>query len=243
MPDAQMDAMGAQAFDEMKKAEPVSRDPTAQNYVQCVADNIINANRDRLGEGSWEVVVFAEDETVNAFALPGGKIGVYTGMLRFADGDDQLAAVMGHEVAHVLAEHGNERVSQGLAAQGLLGAVSAGWASDSAMKAVVLGGLGLGLDLGVVRPHSRTQESEADNVGLMMMARAGFDPRAAVDLWQSMGERGGAAPPEFLSTHPSPQSRVDHLSGLLAEAVPVFERARAEGRTPVCDQAYAMKTR
>lgn len=240
LPDSQMDAMGQTAFQEMKAREAVSGDPRAQEYAQCVAQQIVEANRGRLDDATWEVVVFDEPDTVNAFALPGGKIGIYTGMLRFAEGDDQLAAVVGHEVAHVLAEHGNERVSTALAAQGLLGAVSAGWESDSTAKALVLGGLGVGFDLGVARPHSRTQETEADRIGLIMMASAGFDPRAAVDLWRRMDAQNPAAPPEILSTHPSSASRVLDLSQLLAEAVPVFERARAEGRTPACDHAYQL---
>ncbi len=240
LPESQMDAMGQSAFQEMKAEESVTRDPRAQRYAQCVAQHIVDANRSRLDEANWEVVVFEDPDMVNAFALPGGKIGVYTGMLRFADDDDQLAAVVGHEVAHVLAEHGNERVSTALAAQGVLGALSAGWESNPQTKALVLGGLGVGFDLGVARPHSRTQETEADRIGLMMMAAAGFDPRAAVDLWRKMDAEKSGAPPEILSTHPSSQSRVDDLSGLLAEAVPVFERARAAGKTPACDHAYEL---
>ncbi len=216
LPEGQMDTMGAQAFSEMKSKQQVERDPATNAYVKCVADAITRA----MGENrQWEVVVFKED-SANAFALPGGKIGVHTGLLKVAQTPDQLAAVIGHEVGHVIAQHGNERVSQSLATQGGLVAASVAL-KDRTGKSydLVMAGLGLGAQFGVLLPFSRTQESEADIIGLDLMAKAGYDPHQSVELWKNMAKAaGGAAPPEFLSTHPAPESRIANLESHMGEA-------------------------
>jgi predicted Zn-dependent protease len=179
-----------------------------------------------------------EDETANAVALPGKKIGVHTGLLAVAKNQDQLATVLAHEVAHVVARHSAERVSDQIAIQGgaqLAGAVI-GAAGDpsSPLHGIALGALGLGAQ-GVVLKFSRTHESEADKLGLDLMARAGFDPRESVPLWQNMEAAAkGARPPEFLSTHPSPATRIRDLQQRIPQTLPVAEQAWAGGRKPRC---------
>lgn len=233
MPDGQMNSMGVQAFDEMKKKQTVETDPKIVNYVRCVAMPIAKEATDKTGVKDWEVQVFRED-SANAFALPGGKIGVLTGLLKVAKTQGQLAAVLGHEVGHVIARHGNERVSQNVATQGGLVAASVA-TKDSEHRDLILAGLGVGAQFGVLLPYSRTHESEADIIGLKLMSQAGFDPREAVELWKNMAAAsGGKAPPQFMSTHPSNETRIRNLSEGLPEAMKIFEQAQAQGKKPTC---------
>lgn len=241
VPDSTMDSMGQQAFAEMKTKTPVVQETDVNQYVKCVAFPVIQFAGDISGgalppKDQWEVVVF-RDETANAFALPGGKIGVHTGILKVAKNDAQLAAVLGHEVGHVIARHGAERVSQGLATQGGLAAIDAfvlGKDIGPGQRNLILGGLGLAATFGVILPYSRSHESEADLIGLDLMARAGFDPRQSVELWKNMATQSKGAPPEFLSTHPASQTRIDHLQANMGPAVKKYEQAKAAGRAPHC---------
>lgn len=237
VPNAQMEAMGAQAFQEMKNTTPAEADPKVNAYVRCVANPIITAAQSRISEPKWEVVVF-KDDTANAFALPGGKIGVHTGILKVATTDAQLAAVLGHEVGHVIARHGAERVSSQVATQLGLGVVDAfilGKQMDPNTKGLIMGALGVGSTLAYTLPHSRTQESEADIIGLDLMSRAGFDPRQSVELWKNMSAAaGGGGPPQFLSTHPASQSRIDNLQSHMGEAIQKHDRAQEAGLKPSC---------
>jgi predicted Zn-dependent protease len=239
MPEGQMNDMGKAAFSQMKQQMNVSRDPQANALVRCVSDAVVRAiPRDMAKDNtSWEVVVF-DDASPNAFALPGGKIGVHTGMLSVAKTPSQLAAVIGHEVAHVLAEHGNERVSSSLAAEAgmALGSILAatGDPEKAQKRRLLLGLIGVGAQVGILLPYSRAHESEADVLGLDIMASAGFDPREAVTLWQNMAKAGGGGPPEFLSTHPSHGTRIKDLEGRMARAMPLYQEAQATGRTPSC---------
>ena len=226
LPDDQVAALGATAFEDLKKNEKLTTDSKLKAYVDCIADAIIDANRDQLS-GQWEIVTF-ENEQVNAFALPGGKIGVYSGLAKFAENPAQLATVVGHEIGHVIARHGNERMSQALAAQGGLGLVAA-YEGGGETKEMLLAALGIGYDLGVAKPFSRTQEAEADEIGTVMMAKAGFNPREAVLLWRKMATHGTAIP-EFLSTHPSPESRVQALTGLQPTVQPLYVGATKRPR-------------
>lgn len=220
---AQMNEMGIASFAEMKKQIPESKDAKVNAYVQCVARDITGA----FGSQTWEVRVFA-DKQVNAFALPGGKIGVYTGILAVANTQDQLAAIIGHEVAHVIAGHSAERVSEAMAAN-LGGAVVQATTGVSAEM------LGMASNVFFLLPHSRTHESEADLLGLDYMAKAGFDPRAAVTLWQNMSKASsGNKPPELLSSHPSDQTRIANLQARMKTAVPLYEAAQQQGRRPRC---------
>lgn len=234
MPDGQMNSMGAQAFDEMKTKTPIEKNPALNDYVKCITAPLTAAAKDQLPVENWEVVVF-KDDTANAFALPGGKIGVHTGLLKVAKSDGQLAAVIGHEVGHVIARHGNERVSQSLGTQLGLAGVSAALGADNPNRGVLMGALGLGAQFGVLLPYGRTQESEADLIGLDLMSRAGFPPAESVELWKNMKEAsGGKAPPQFMSTHPSSDTRIKDLEAHLPEAMPKYDAARKAGQLPNC---------
>lgn len=230
--DAQMNQMGATAFSELKKGTPVSRDGAVRGYVRCVAAHVVAEVNVAGAPASWEVEIF-QDDSANAFALPGGKIGVHTGLLKVARNQDQLAVVIGHEVAHVLAGHSNERASTHLATQGALEALNALSGPASAAKSRTLAVLGVGAQVGVLLPFSRAQETEADVLGLDLMARAGFDPRQGPVLWQNMAQTGGQ-PPELLSTHPSSGTRIANLNERVKIALPLYEKARASGRRPTC---------
>jgi len=228
----QMSEMGVTAFDELKKDMTVSNDARVRDYVRCVARAITAEVETAGAPSSWEVVVFADD-SANAFALPGGKIGVHTGLLKVAKNQDQLATVIGHEVAHVLAGHSNERASTQLATSGALKALEVLSGPASPAKSRTIAVLGAGAQVGVILPFSRAQESEADVLGLDLMARAGFDPRAGPQLWENMAALGGQ-PPEILSTHPSSGSRIASLRERAKTAMPLYENARAAGKRPSC---------
>ena len=232
MPDGQMNTMGAQAFDEMKSKTPRETNSRINAYVQCISDAVTRQAASWIEVPKWEVVVF-RDPSANAFALPGGKIGVHTGILPVAKTQDQLAAIMGHEVGHVIARHGNERVSQALAVQsGLL--IGQAVAGKDEKGQVILAALGLGAQFGILMPYGRQQESESDLIGLELMAKAGFDPRQSVELWRNMAAASGGQPPEFLSTHPSHETRIQGLQGAMNAALGHFQAARAAGRNPAC---------
>ena len=228
LPDSQMNEMGLQAFSGIKEKTPVEHDPVINRYVQCVSGAIT-----REVGGRWEVVVF-QDDSANAFALPGGRIGVHTGLLKVATSQDQLATVIGHEVAHVQARHSNERVSQQFAVEQGLGLVNAIANPQTGTGQTLMGLLGVGAQYGVLLPFSRVQESEADSIGLRLMARAGFDPRESIRLWQNMDRAGNGQPPEFLSTHPSHATRVSDLNRNMAEALRLQSQATALGKKPAC---------
>jgi predicted Zn-dependent protease len=228
MPESQMDQMGLQAFTNIKDETPVERNRTTNSYVQCVGKAIT-----REVGGSWEIVVF-QDDAANAFALPGRKIGVNTGLLKVAENQHQLATVLGHEVAHVLSQHANERVSQQFAVEQGLGLITAIASPQSATGQTLMGLLGVGAQYGILLPYSRVQESEADILGLDLMAKAGFDPRESVKLWVNMGKAGGGQPPEFLSTHPSDRTRISGLNAHMAVALNLQNKARQAGKQPAC---------
>jgi predicted Zn-dependent protease len=230
MQESQLTQMGLQAFENIKKQTPVDASATTSRYVSCVAQAII-----REVGGSWEVVVF-KDDSANAFALPGGKIGVNSGLLKVARNQDQLATVIGHEVAHVLSHHHNERVSQEFAVEQGLGLISAVANPQSGTGRTLMGLLGVGAQYGVLMPYGRVQESEADRVGLELMAKAGFDPAESVNLWRNMNAAGGAQPPEFLSTHPSHSTRINDLQASLPAARQLYRTAQMQGKRPACDR-------
>jgi predicted Zn-dependent protease len=221
--DEQMNEMGVASFTDLKKKTPESKDAKQSAYVTCVARAITGVMAPNT---NWEVRLF-DDKQVNAFALPGGKIGVYTGLLKVAQNQDQLAAVIGHETAHVIAGHSAERVSESTVAQLGLSVVEASTGVSSEM-------LGVATNVFFLLPHSRTHESEADLLGMDYMAKAGFDPRQAVALWENMSKAGGQKPPEMLSTHPADATRIRQLQDRLPISMPLYEQAKAQGRAPKC---------
>ncbi len=208
----QMAELASSAWTDLKKQEPITTDSKYTSRVNRVAPKIIQAAGGNPAE--WEVQVFKSDQ-LNAFALPGGKIGIYTGILDIMENDDQIAAVMGHEVAHVNFNHSGERYSQTAAAQTALGAGSA-VVGGSQVGSAAMQALGLGAQVGVLLPFSRKHELEADKFGVRYMARAGYDPSEAVKFWEKMSASKNGAPPEFLSTHPSDATRIARLKQEIA---------------------------
>lgn len=239
LPQDEMSAMGEKAFLELKGKEAAHGEPKTNEYVNCVARTVLAGAG--AEDAQWEVVVF-ENDAVNAFALPGGKIGVYTGLLAVARAPDQLAAVIGHEIAHVTQQHGNERVSQAFVAEGGLAAASIALGGEGTKHDLAMAALGLGAQVGALMPFGRTQESEADAIGLDYMARAGFDPQAAVTLWQNMAAASGeGSMPEFLSTHPSHDVRIEDLQARMPAALAVYREARSKGIVPDCVPSRALR--
>jgi predicted Zn-dependent protease len=213
--------LGEQAFEEIKAKSKISRDADTNAMVQRIAQRIAKASG---YEADWEVIVIDEPQ-VNAFALPGGKIAVYTGMLPVAKDEAGLATVMAHEVGHVIAHHGAERMSRSeLVSMGtsVLANVLSGTTGTSAQTTAAL--LGAGATFGLELPFSRNQEYEADRIGLTLMAQAGYDPRAAVPFWQRMAAAGKGGPPELLSTHPTDENRIARLQELMPEAMKHYRR-------------------
>lgn len=231
-PAGEIAQMGAAAFQEIQQQTPVSQDAAVNRYVNCVSEHVIRA----LPNGNpseWDIKVF-DHEAANAFALPGRKIGVYTGLLDVAENQGQLATVIAHEVGHVLANHSNERVSTNFVTQSGMQLVQVAVGADTPMKQQLFGLLGVGAQVGVILPFSRTQEAEADLMGLELMAQAGFDPRESVKLWQNMQAQGGGGQPEFMSTHPSSQRRITELNARMSEHMRISSQARSAGRVPDC---------
>ncbi len=236
--------MGAQAYNQVKsdpKMRP-SQDPREIEPVKRVAARIIEAaKRSKYAEMAqqfqWEVTVIKDDKTANAFALPGGKIAVYTGIFPMAKTEAGLAAVMGHEVVHALARHGAERMSQGQVANIGLQVVGAavGMSSKNPMLGqATMAALGAGAQVGVLLPFSRKHESEADYVGILLAADAGYNPRESVALWERMAHMsGGEGTAEFLSTHPSHDTRIDQLKEWMPEAMAIYHKRTPMPATPL----------
>ncbi|MEZ5892027.1 MAG: M48 family metallopeptidase [Parvularculaceae bacterium] len=203
----QMAQLASGAWSDLKKTEKISTNSKYTSRVNRVAPKIIQAAGGNPAE--WEVQVF-DSKQLNAFALPGGKIGIYTGILDIMENDAQIAAVLGHEVAHVNFNHSGERYSQSTLAQAGLTAAQVA-TSGSQYQGQILGVLGAGASVGVILPFSRKHELEADKFGVRYMARAGYDPNEAIRFWEKMSASKNGAPPEFLSTHPSDATRIAQL--------------------------------
>lgn len=234
----QVDRMAAQSYlQTLKEADSkhkLNQNPQQTERVRAISKRLIAQTgvfRPDALQWKWEVNV-QEDKQLNAYCMPGGKIMVYSGLIEKLNAtDDELAAVIGHEIAHALREHGRERMSQAYAQQagvvgiGILAAIlsdDANTAKASMGVAATVGALALTL------PNSREGEREADRIGLELSARAGYDPNAAVTLWQKMGAQGGSKPPEWMSTHPSEQSRIQDLKGLIPTVMPLYQEAKAK---------------
>jgi predicted Zn-dependent protease len=233
LPDSELLSMSLQQYNDVLKKSKLSNDPTKIQIVKRVGERIAGATEQFFTEQGmeseiknykWEFNLIEDDKVVNAWCMPGGKVAVYTGILPVTQNDTGLAVVMGHEISHAIAKHGNERMSQGLLAQ--LGAVglSAALSTDpGATSEIFMAAYGLGANVGVLLPYSRIQESEADHIGLILMAKARYDPREAVPFWKRMNEKGGSRPPEFLSTHPAPETRIKDIEAEVPEAMKYYK--------------------
>ena len=234
VPDSTMFAMSFQEYDRFLNAQKLSNNREQTQMVKGVGARIKGAVEKYFAENNlsheldgyaWEFNLI-ESEQVNAWAMPGGKVAVYTGILPITRDETGLAVVMGHEIAHAVAKHGNERMSQGLLTQ--MGGMDLSMALETEpaqTRQLWMTAFGAGAQVGVLLPYGRLQESEADHLGLIFMAMAGYDPNEALPFWQRMAEKkGGQAPPEFLSTHPSDATRIRKLRELLPEAMKYYKK-------------------
>lgn len=230
-------ALGAQSFQDIRTKEKVSTDPAANARVARIGQRIAQAVGNELPDAKWEFVVFDSKE-LNAFALPGGKVGVYTGLLQLAENDAELATVMGHEIGHVIARHGAERMSEAMVISGV-GAVGSAVVEsktqDPQTKQLFELAYGGVATVGRVLPHSRSNESEADRMGALYAARAGYDPRASITFWQKMmaqkqaSEKGGGGGlSAIFSTHPADEKRIADLKALMPSVLPVYEQNKGK---------------
>lgn len=235
--DQEVASMAVSQFEQMKQEMPISNDAAQKARLQRVGEKVVAAARERGADlpppSQWEFVLFESDQ-VNAFAMPGGKVGFYTGIFPLFESDDDLAVVMGHEIAHVSADHGAEKVSHQLASQlgGAALAVGLGVGGVEAdTQQIVMASYGVASTYGGILPYSRTMESEADRIGLIYSSAAGYDPRVSTAFWQRMASQGGARPPEFLSTHPSENTRISNLENeIIPEVMPIYQQAKAAGK-------------
>jgi len=217
-----------QAYVEMLKPYEqqgkVDNDPALKDRVFKITGRLIAQAikmRPETGDWDWSIKIIDEPETVNAWAMAGGKMALYTGLVKkIKPTDDELAQVLGHEIAHALAKHSAEKMSVDMASS--IGVVAVGVAADR--KGLALTGAALAAALAIQKPNSRAAESEADRIGIELAAKAGYDPRAAITLWQKMAKVGGKGPPEFLSTHPSPGNREQKLASLIPQMMPYYEQ-------------------
>jgi predicted Zn-dependent protease len=232
--DSELVSMSLQQYQEVLHKAKLSQDQEKVQMVRNVGARIARATEDLLRQRGmeselrnykWEFNLIQDDKTVNAWCMPGGKVAVYTGLLPVAQNETGLAVVMGHEIAHAVAKHGNERVSQGLLQQMGGAALSVALStSPAATSNLFLQAYGVGTNIAFMLPYSRTHESEADRIGLILMAKAGYDPREAVPFWKRMAGSGGSRPPEFLSTHPAPETRIMQIERLIPEAMSYYNR-------------------
>ena len=222
-PEGQELSLGQQAFSEATQKTPLSDNPRVTEMVNRVGHRIAEVSQ--RSDFQWEFKTLKSDEQ-NAFCLPGGKVAVYEGILPICQNEAGLAVVMGHEIAHALARHGGERMSQNAAVDGLR--TAAGYVmqnQEEVKKEMVLKAYGMATEYGVLLPFSRKHESEADHIGVTLMSKAGYDPSEAPKFWQRFGAVGGDKPPEFLSTHPSDERRAADLMALLPDARALYDQA------------------
>jgi predicted Zn-dependent protease len=235
LPESQLATLSLQEYDKVLKKSSLSTNRQQVQMVRRVGFKIAKAAEAFLAEAgmqsqirnlNWEFNLIEDDKAANAWVMPGGKAAVYTGILPYTRNETGLAVVLGHEVAHAIAGHGNERMSQGLLAQMGGAALSAALSQNSpATRNLFMQAYGAGATVGLLLPYSRLHESEADRIGLTLMARAGYDPREAVPFWQRMNQKAERRPPEFLSTHPAPASRITNIKRYIPEALVYYKKA------------------
>jgi predicted Zn-dependent protease len=236
LPDTELATISLEQYSEVLKKSKLSTDSQKVQMVRRVGGRIAQATEEFFKESGmaseiknyhWEFNLIEDDKIVNAWCMPGGKVAVYTGLLPVAQDETGLAVVMGHEIAHAIAKQGNERMSQGLLVQlGGMGLSAALGSNPSATSEIFMAAYGAGAQLGILLPYSRVHESEADRIGLVLMAKAGYDPRQAIPFWERMNAKGEARTPEFLSTHPAPESRIEDLKRYVPEALPYYKKGR-----------------
>ena len=235
LPESELATLSLQEYDKVLKNSKLSKNTQKVEMVRRVGFKIAKAAEAFLAEAgmqsqiknlNWEFNLIEDDKVVNAWVMPGGKAAVYTGILPFTKDEKGLAVVLGHEVGHAIAGHGNERMSQGLLAQ--MGGVALSVAlsqNSAATQNLFMQAYGAGATIGLLLPYSRLHESEADRIGLTLMARAGYDPSEAVPFWERMNKQEGKSrPPEFLSTHPAPESRIANIKKYIPEALKYYQK-------------------
>lgn len=234
VPETELLSMSFQQYNDVLKKSKLSTDTRKVEMVRRVGIRIAKSaetfltetgQQDKIKNYKWEFNLIEEDKTVNAWVMPGGKAAVYTGILPFTQNETGLAVVLGHEVAHALADHGNERMSEALVANmgGMALSVALSQRPQQTQQ-LFMKVYGVGANVGFLLPYSRLHESEADRIGLTLMARAGYDPREAIPFWQRMSSQEGQRPPQLLSTHPAPETRVADIKKYLPEALPYFDK-------------------
>jgi len=234
VPETELLSMSLQQYDDVLKKSKLSTDTRQVEMVRRTGNRIAKAaeaflsetgQQDKIKDYQWEFNLIEDDKTVNAWVMPGGKAAVYTGILPYTQNETGLAVVLGHEVAHALADHGNERMSEALVANmgGMALSVALSTQAQQTQQLFMMV-YGVGANLGFLLPYSRLHESEADRIGLTLMARAGYDPREAIPFWERMGrQEEKSRPPEFLSTHPASETRIADIKKYIPEAMPYYK--------------------
>jgi len=235
VPESELMTMSLKEYRQVIDNNKLSTDQDKVLMVRKVGNRIAKAaeafladmgRENQIRNYHWEFNLIQDDKVVNAWVMPGGKAAVYTGILPYTKDENGLAVVLGHEVGHAIAQHGNERMSQALLANMGAVALSAALAQKpNQTRELFMTVYGVGTNVGVLLPYSRLQESEADRIGLMLMARAGYDPRAAVPFWERMNREEKTRTPEFLSTHPAPSTRIADIERYIPEAMPYYQRS------------------
>ena len=237
VPETELLSMSLQQYDDVLKKSKLSTDTRNVEMVRRTGNRIAKAaeaflaetgQQDKIKDYKWEFNLIEDDKTVNAWVMPGGKAAVYTGILPYTQNETGLAVVLGHEVGHALADHGNERMSQALIANMGGMALSVAFSRyPQETQQLFMTVYGVGANVGFLLPYSRLHESEADRIGLTLMARAGYDPREAIPFWERMSKQEGASrPPEFLSTHPAPETRIADIKKYIPEALPYYDKSK-----------------
>ncbi|GAB61205.1 MAG: M48 family peptidase [Candidatus Jettenia sp.] len=234
VPQSQLFTLSQDSYHQLLSESKLSNDAGKKEMVVKVGKSIAQSAEQFMRENDmeeeiknyeWEFNLIEDDKTVNAFCMPGGKIAVYTGILPATQDETGLAVVLGHEVAHAIANHGGERMSQQLLVQlGATGLSVALSQQPAQTQQILLQAYGAGTNIGFILPYSRSHELEADHIGLILMARAGYNPREAIPFWQRMSKMGGERPPEFLSTHPEPERRIEDIKKELPEAMKYYKK-------------------
>ncbi len=236
VPHSEIVGLSFQEYRKVLKKAKLSQDQEKVRMVRRVGMRIARAAEEFLVEEGlghqvalyqWEFNLIEDDKTVNAWCMPGGKVAVYTGILKFTRDEEGLAVVLAHEIAHAIAGHGNERMSQALLVNlGGLALSTALMTKPRETRKLYTALFGVGATVAFMLPYSRLQEAEADRIGLVLMARAGYDPRAAIGFWKRMSKGSGPRPPQFLSTHPAPSERIAQIKRYIPEALSHYRRPR-----------------